>query len=296
MGAVLTVTLLVAQPGTTPSLDRELIVGVGTCCFGWWFVLQASHSSPLWSALLAILVAPQLFIFLLESSSQAGGAKAAALALGLGSYVMVWALSVIDTQRALQSVATMALLLPLAFFSRIEVLMLAAFAGLILWLACGRRFGGYKESGLLVFTPLLLCVSIVLVLRSLGIAMIHNPASVIDFDFYWVRLWRYQPLNACRVASLIPALMLGFAALWARMIERRASIVDLTYTVSVLALLAGIVLPPVSPDPRILLNAGMIACGGAMPLLAGTQRRRIADRISVITILSFGLIISLRRF
>jgi len=269
----LTAVVMLAIPSLDP--DKKLVLAVGALCAIWWLHLGARSMRRCWGALLAAIVAASLTILLLRTPNSTS--RAGALLAGAGIYLGVWAFTRLHTARALQAVATVAMLFSLVWFARPTVMHFAIPFALIFWLSCGRRFGGRIEAAFLVFTPALLVSGIAILLRKLGIGLVQNPIP--QLDLYGVLSWHYDVSDSTRVMPLVPAYLMALAALVARMAGRRSTPVDLTLSVLLLGLLARVVLAFSPPDAMTIVDLGVIAYGSAMALQSAGGLQRIPARL-----------------
>jgi len=279
--------IMVAIPRLDP--DKKLAFAAGALCAIWCLHLESCSMPRCWAALLAAVVGPSLIMFLLRSPISAS--RSGALAAGVGIYLGVWAFTRLHTARSLQAVATVAMLFSLAWFARPLVMEFAILFCLSFWLSCGRRFGDRIDAAFLVLTPALLVLGIAILLRKLDIGLVHN--LIPQVDLYGVLSWRYDLAKSVRMMPLIPAYLIGIAALLARMAGRRSTAVDLTLSILLLGLLGRIIFPPDAPYARTMLDPVVIAYGSAMALLSAGCLQRIPIRIFVLFIACAALGISI---
>ena len=275
LAAVVFLTIELA-PRFGPS--TKSVFAVGMLCAAWWIHLEGSSLPRLWSSSLVVLIASSLILVLLRTPTSLAS-KASAVAAGLCVYLAVWAFSLLHSPRALQAVATVAMLFSLVSLARPAVMVFAALFCLIFWLNCGRRFGGRMAAGLLVFTPALLVLGVSILLQTLGIALLENPVPRLDL---YGLVGQHHFLYDCdRLRPLLPALLLVVGVLSARLAEGRSTIVDFTWSGLLVCLLGGVLLGPESSKPLTLLDLSVIAYGGAMALLSASSFGKFPLRLLV---------------
>lgn len=266
-----------------------MLAVLAVLCTAWQGHLGRAPLPWRWSVPLAALSAPLLLKIILRIPARPASLRASVLLSGLLLYGMIWALKEQHANRHLQALASIALLLPLALFARPQVQFAAICLGLTAMLYCGKTYGGYLQSALLVFTPAGLCVIVSLVLRRLSIASVRFPE--LRLDYHSLTSWHYAPGNELRLLLIAPILALALATLLSRKREARAAFPDFVYLVLLAGLLAGFLFRP-SIEPSTISEIEMIGSAGAMSLIAAGPPRR--SRLRLLLLLVFALAFALQ--
>ena len=272
--AVALAGLAVAVVAPQLASAAEIVLLVVVLCLAWQAHLQASSWPRAWSWPLSLLFGAQLALTLLLSGARLT-VMFGALGSGVVACLMFWAL-LARHRRGLQAIASMAFLLAFALFGRPSIVFSGVFVCMAFVVASRRRFGGFAEPAVLIFTPAVLCLLLTFVLRLLDIAVIRLPALGVDLS--QLLLWRYTPAHVIWLRALLPPLVFSFGAILCRLLDGRAGGVDLVYCALVLALAAGIALRPVF-DQTAVLDVTMILYGGGASLIAKGPPRAFLSRL-----------------
>jgi hypothetical protein len=255
-------------------------------CAAWQYHLQRASLPWVWSGPLAVLVAATLWSVILRSAVRPASVPGVALLSGLMLYGMIWAVEVQRSRRGLQALASIALLMPLALLTRVEVLLAVVFLGVLAMLRCGRQYGGYLASALLAFTPLAFSVLCRLLLQQLAIATIRYP--VWRHAVGQLATWHYTPPDLSRLLPIAPLLVFAVAVLLIRMMEARTGAADFAYIVVLASLLLELVFR--SPlGPQALTGAAIVSSALTMSLLALAPPRRSAPRFFLLLSVALAL-------
>jgi hypothetical protein len=258
------------------------------CCFVWWFQIESRSQLPLWSAALAVVVGSQLLVALLHAPPLPAAARSGALASGVIVYLMLQAFAALQTRRALQGVAGMALLLPLTAFVRPTIIIAAAFLSILFMASCRCRFGGCRASALMTFTPATLCVGVLLAFHWMGISIVGNPAVNLHLASLWSR--RHFAPNSLTPEWLALSLTLAIGVVLIRMLDGQTTSLDLVYLILLILLEAGITFAPVTPSDTALTDVCIIVYGGAMSLVTTSPPRRWLSRILLLLLAFVGAV------
>jgi len=265
VGVCLAVLLIAALPQSAPKIVIACIV----CLFSWaWTVhLQYSLLPPKWSSALSLLLASQWLAPMWRENATFVFNHPILFVPGFATYMMIWALSMRNTRRELQAIASIALLLPITLFAGPTLLFSAVFVAFVLLIGSRRKFGGHFEAVLLLFTPVILCFVVTYAMRRLGISAIRFPEP--HFDIHQILSWHFMDFGKTKpeLAALLPATVFALAALISRLLCRRANAIDLSFICLTICLFAGMILTHTPANPMVM-QLKMVACGGGMALFA----------------------------
>lgn len=241
-------------------------------CLAWQCHLERASLPLKWSGPLAVAVTALVLDITLEIPAHL---RAGALLSGLLLYAMIWALEAQDSRRRLQAVASIALLMPFALFTRPAILVAAVFLSLIAMLGCGRKYGGYLQAAMLVFTPVVLCIVVAMGLRTLAIAHVRFPLWRIHV--LSSSGWHYAPAHGLRLLPMAPILIFAFGVLLIRAVKGKTGVADFAGLGLLACLLAGVLLHP-TDDARATAEIEIAVCAGGMSLISVAPPRRMALR------------------
>ena len=268
-------TLLLA--GATMAVLPHAPVGVTTLvilavlCTAWQSHLERASLPWKWSGPLAVLVTALVLSITLHIPAHPARLRAGALLSGLLLYAMIWALAGQNSRRGLQALASVALLMPFALFTRPPILLAALFLVFLAMFGCGRKYGGYLQSALLVFTPVVLCIVVALALRHLAIATVRFPLW--RLHLFSSSSWHFAPLDGLRLLPMAPILVLAFAVLLIRAVKGKSGAADFAYLALLICMLAGVLLHPTG-EARATSEIEIAICAGGMSLISVAPPRR----------------------
>src|SRR5215470_1185552 len=153
--AVLTLVAAMAAISMLPhvSAATKTLVILGALCAAWQCYLQHTSLPSAWNGPLSAILVGLALTIVLKIPAHPANLRAQMVLSAILLYGIIMALSAQNTRRELQALASIALLLPFTLYARPQLLLAAFFLALIAMFRCGRRFGGFLQSGLLIFTP-----------------------------------------------------------------------------------------------------------------------------------------------
>ena len=257
-----------------PGLAIQCWIVLGVFLLGllWCYHLQMAALSAFWSNLLAALVTVELLLPLLHGQQIPSQFLLGTLCSCLLLYLLMKTLGGAISHPGLQEVASSALVLAIAFYSRPVVAVGSALLSVILWLRCLTRYGGALKSALLIYMPAAVGFLTIVVMHKLTPGVYAGALSTMH------TLSDGRALAAETVAGslreMFPALVFAACAVLTRIIEQCAGYGDLAYLAMLLFLVACLCL---GTFPRFMnvLDMRMILYAGAMSLLAMAPPRRV---------------------
>lgn len=238
----------------------------------WRFHLERASLPAFWNCLLAGLLALQLLLPLLRTEEVHARSLLGTLCCCLLLYLLMRTLATAISNPGLQEVASSALILAIALYSRPAAVVGAALLSVILWLRCRASYGGALKSGLLIYTPAAVGILTIVVMQKLTPGVYSSALSALEV-FSPGRTLGGESVTS-GLQQLFPALVFAASAVSTRIIERRAGYGDLAYLATLLFLVACLCLG-VFPGFITVLDMGMILYAGAMCLLAMAPPRRV---------------------
>ena len=238
----------------------------------WRYHLEMAALSAFWSYLLAGLLALQLLLPLQRSEEVPARSLLGTLCCCLLLYLLMRTLATAISNPGLQEVASSALILAIALYSRPLVAVGAALLSVILWLRCRASYGGALKSGLLLYTPAAVGILTIVLVQRLTPGVYASVLPALD-----VFSPGKTPAGATVTSGLqqlFPALVFAASVVSTRIIERLAGYADLAYLGMLFFLVACLCL---GTFPRFLtvLDMGIILYAGAMCLLAMAPPHRV---------------------
>ena len=187
-------------------------------------------------------------------------------------YLLMRTLAAAISNPGLQEVASSALILAIALYSRPVAVAGAALLSVILWLRCRASYGGALKSALLIYTPSAVGILTIVVMQKLTPGIYSSALSALEVFSPGKTLGGETTTSGLQ--QLFPALVFAASAVSTRIIERQAGYGDLAYLATLLFLVACLCLRTF-PGFITVLDMGVILYAGAMCLLAMAPPRRV---------------------
>jgi len=300
--------LLALAPGVpwayarwAPMLGPRLMLGFGlepgrllveamliAVCFLWSLHLRVAGLGALWSLVYAGLLAGSCVLSSARVANQSLPRWLEAIGCGLFVYALLWVIRMHEEESGLQALASAALVLSIGMLAKPAVLMVSILLSLLFFFEDRRVAGSVGRTFLLLFTPLLLCFSSLIVLSLLYYGNLVG--------LWWIGALGARP-PVLEVRSGAPALWpvwIGLAVLLCRALAGRWARPDVGYVGLAVALPAMGTLKWIPGAVSRVDFAVMLVCGAA-GLLAQDVPRSWTARLAALVVLTAALGCSLRK-